>query len=177
MGQFWDNENLVPYGTAVPYISHEVAPVVRAEVEPNLPQEMGVLPDGHGIRPGRRDKDRVVEQIERAYADERINEDQRDARIAGVLAAERRSDFRHITRDLPPGPASPRDGVVKSNPGTLLAIGIFWLCFGGAILGADISSVNAHSGWAVWFIGVLSYLMVIIGAAQTTHAGRRIAKE
>jgi len=57
----------------------------------------------HAIRAGDRDRDAVVQQLQEAFADGRLDDEEFDSRTRAALTARLSSDLAVLTRDLPEG--------------------------------------------------------------------------
>ena len=87
------------------------------------PEEIPMSPGG-GTEPGRppvirasdQDRDAVVQRLQQAFAERRLDDDEFDERMRAALTARTSTDLDRLTGDLPAAP--PRNGTAPAVPGT-----------------------------------------------------------
>jgi cytochrome c-type biogenesis protein CcsB len=135
------------------------AAAVAAEA-PAKDRELATV--GGGALAGRADRDRVVEALKTAFADERLAQEELDERVERALVARTQEDLTALTADLP-GPAQPPAPVVPPvqppaaipRQGALAAIG----GAGGWVRAAVVLSV----------LGAAAHLVAVIARGLAVH--------
>jgi hypothetical protein len=138
---------------------------------------------GHAVRASDHERDQVVAQLQRGFADGRLTQADLEERVGAALAAQTRGQLHALTTDLPgtdlPGTDLPGTDVRPAGPTTvldpLLLCALLVLCPPAGVAYWFLSRRRIGCGWLLrrQLAGVPNWAWILIIAVAGTAAARR----